>query len=147
MGEGVEFSKRVRHLVLARSGGFCERCGSNQATNLHHRKYRSRGGTGGVENAVLLCGGGNTSGCHGYAHSGHGEAEGWSVSSGDDPVDIPLPSWRFRKLVRFTAAGEVVTAVPYRCWAHLDTPVVPSDCGFCTPEGGLLWSVEAERGR
>ncbi len=66
--------------VKKRSGGMCEGCGKKPATNIHHRKYLSRGGTHDLENLLHLCGAGNTSGCHGKAHNG-GEATGLSVWS------------------------------------------------------------------
>ena len=69
-----------RRLVETRSGGVCESCGDKPASNVHHRKYLKRGGTHDVHNLLHLCGMGNTSGCHGRAHSG-AEDEGLSVWS------------------------------------------------------------------
>ncbi|QPZ39724.1 HNH endonuclease [Paramicrobacterium chengjingii] len=85
---GTVISKRVRAIVLERSGGQCERCFSAGPLELHHRKFRSRGGKHTVENLVALCGWGNHTGCHGLAHTdGDG---GWSVHSWDDPRHIPV---------------------------------------------------------
>ena len=67
--------------VKDRSGGICEGCGTNTATEIHHRKYRSRGGGHEVSNLLHLCGWGNHTGCHGKAH-GAQAPEGWSVPSG-----------------------------------------------------------------
>lgn len=74
--------------VKERSGGVCEGCGVRPATDVHHRRYRSRGGGHEVSNLLHLCGGesglagGNHSGCHGVAHRGAGALVGWSVESG-----------------------------------------------------------------
>lgn len=77
----------VAQRVMRRSRGMCELCGVKQATNLHHRKPRSQGGEHTVENLVALCGMGNTSGCHGLAHT-HTDryVKGWLVKRGDDPA-------------------------------------------------------------
>ena len=94
----------ARRLVEVRSGGICEGCGNRPATDIHHRKYRSRGGTHNLDNLLHLCGGasglpgGNHSGCHGIAHSLKGHDLGWSVHSWDDPGDVPAeyrgrPAW------------------------------------------------------
>lgn len=74
--------KRVERLVRERAGGLCEGCGLNRPTQLHHRRYRSRGGKHTVSNLLALCGSGNHTGCHGLAHTGGGESVGWSVESG-----------------------------------------------------------------
>lgn len=81
---------RTRRLVEVRSDGICEGCGTAPATDIHHRKYRSRGGTHRLENLIHLCGAGNTSGCHGRAHSADGDDTGWSVHSWDDEQHIPV---------------------------------------------------------
>ena len=65
-------------------------------SDVHHRMYKSRGGTHDVWNLLALCGGagglsgGNHSGCHGVAHSAEGHELGWSVHAWGDPLDIPL---------------------------------------------------------
>ena len=97
-----------RAIVATRSGGVCEGCGLRRATDVHHRQYRSRGGTHAVSNLLALCGGagglpgGNHTGCHGVAHSGHkGEALGWAIRSNYDPLLVPkfrtfdATWWRF----------------------------------------------------
>lgn len=80
----------VRRLVDVRSGGVCEGCGKRPGANLHHRKYRSRGGPDTVENALWLCGSGNHTGCHGVAHSQTGHDNGWSVNSWADETHEPV---------------------------------------------------------
>ena len=94
---------KSRRSVLARAGSQCERCGLSSALELHHRLYRSRGGSHDVANLVALCsitvvdgqvtsiGGGGHSGCHGAAHGGrHAEESGWSIRTGGDPLMIPV---------------------------------------------------------
>lgn len=78
-----------RRSVEERSGFVCEGCGERQATELHHRKFRSRGGGNEVANLIHLCGWGNHTGCHGTAHSAEGHELGWSVNSWADPALTP----------------------------------------------------------
>lgn len=83
---------RVRRIVAERSEGLCEGCHKRPATNIHHRKYKSRGGEDTVDNALALCGLGNiqTAGCHGVAHSGEGHELGWSCNTWETPADKPV---------------------------------------------------------
>jgi len=53
---------------------------------IHHRRYKSRGGGHEVSNLIHLCGSGNHTGCHGTAHTGEGETRGWSIESGVAPT-------------------------------------------------------------
>lgn len=82
--------------VQERSSGVCEGCGERNATDMHHRKYRGRGGLTMRDNLIHLCGGesgmkgGNHSGCHGRAHTAIGEQLGWSVLTNNDPAIIPV---------------------------------------------------------
>ena len=76
----------VQDVVRARSGGVCEGCRSAPATEMHHRRYRSRGGEHTPSNLLHLCGAGNHTGCHGIAHSKTGHDRGWSVHSWRDPA-------------------------------------------------------------
>lgn len=69
-------SRKAYNAVAERAGGICETCGCRPAEQMHHRKYRSRGGTDDVHNLLHIC-----HGCHGRAHTGEGEALGWSVPS------------------------------------------------------------------
>lgn len=60
------------------------------ASEVHHRQFRSRGGSHAVSNLLHLCGWGNHTDCHGDAHDGLvGELRGWSVRSGFDPATVP----------------------------------------------------------
>lgn len=82
---------KVRALVEARSEGICEGCREARATEMHHRKFLTRGGKHEVSNLLHLCGWGNHTGCHGIAHSGkRGEELGWAISSGTTPEFSPL---------------------------------------------------------
>lgn len=82
---------KVKRLIEARSGGVCEGCGKRPATEMHHRKYKSRGGKNTAENALHLCGWGNHTGCHGEAHTNPERViDGWSVNSWDDPASKPV---------------------------------------------------------
>src|SRR5688572_5301494 len=96
MTRGKPIPAKNRRIVMDRCGGACESCGIRQATDLHHRKYRSRSGGNEVENLVALCGGegglagGNHSGCHGIAHSAEGHELGLSVHSWRDPATTPV---------------------------------------------------------
>lgn len=83
--------KAVRAVVSERAGGACERCGRTCDVDLHHRKFRSRGGQHTVQNLVGLCGFGNTTGCHGWAHTvKEAQIDGWSVASWDDEATKPV---------------------------------------------------------
>ena len=88
-----------RAAVQERSGGVCEACGRTRAVTIHHRQYRSRGGSHDVHNLIAVCGFGNTSGCHGVAHTGEGETYGWSVPSWARPELWPAWRWDVRSWV------------------------------------------------
>lgn len=100
--------EKVRETVLARAGGRCEGCGKSAPLELHHRRFRSRGGEHTVENIVALCGWGNHTGCHGKAHSTE-PPQGWAVSRwGTDPLHIPFLS--YHGLVFLTRDGRYADA-------------------------------------
>ena len=86
----MTWPKRVADLIRQRSDGVCEGCGQRAATEMHHRRLKSRGGQNAVENGLHLCGWGNHTGCHGTAHSGEGHELGWSVNSWADPKLVPV---------------------------------------------------------
>ena len=80
-------------LVEERSNGMCEaRCG-RRATEIHHRRYLSRGGRHNVANLVHLCGMGNHDNgfCHGVAHRGKQAPPGWSISAWDRRHESEIP--------------------------------------------------------
>lgn len=83
--------RQVRQLVLIRAGNACEVCGIEGALELHHRRYRSRGGQHTAGNLIALCGWGNHTGHHGWAHTDQLAAVwGVSVNSWADPLTVPL---------------------------------------------------------
>lgn len=144
MADTAEFSPAVRRLVLARSGGACEGCGRVVGLELHHRLFRSRGGLGGPENALALCGFGNTGGCHGRAHSGAGPGLGWAVSAGADPAEVPVSLPRFGRVL-LDVEGRVLRADGWPCWAHSAGGAVRG-CSLCRWPGEVLWELEEEKG-
>lgn len=96
----------IRKAVLLRADGQCERCGAWSRLELHHRLFRSRAGQHTVSNIVALCGWGNHTGCHGWAHTegilatGHG----YQIPSGGNPDELPIrvgDSWFFLKDKKF----------------------------------------------
>jgi len=87
-----KYEKEARRLVRERSGGICEICGAQQATNFQHRKARAHAGIWSASNGLDVCGMGNAFGCHGYIHQNPDAAceNGWSVKSWDDETTIPV---------------------------------------------------------
>ena len=77
--------------VAERSQGMCERCLVAPATELHHRRYLSRGGHHNLANLIHLCGFGNTGGCHGEAHSGIGAEVGTAISRHAQQHESEIP--------------------------------------------------------
>lgn len=77
--------------VQERSGGLCERCLVMPATEIHHRRYLSRGGKHNVANLIHLCGNGNADGCHGEAHTGIGAEVGTSISRYNPHPESAVP--------------------------------------------------------
>jgi hypothetical protein len=47
--------REARRLLYERSNGVCEACGQARATDAHHRKNRSQGGTWDLTNLLHLC--------------------------------------------------------------------------------------------
>ena len=84
-----QIPSKNRRIVEQRSGGVCESCGDNPASDVHHRQYRSRGGSHDVHNLIHLCGWGNHTGCHGRAHT-DGEREGLSIRRGFRSILQPV---------------------------------------------------------
>lgn len=84
--------QKVRDIVAERSQGVCEGCSAAPAVEMHHRRFKSRGGKDTPSNLLHLCGWGNHTGCHGVAHSGNrGTNLGWAVPSGwVEPGDVPF---------------------------------------------------------
>lgn len=86
--------KDARRLVRQRSGGICEVCGVQRATNFQHRKNRSQGGRWLAANGLDVCGSGTT-GCHGFIHANPAKSyeAGWSVKSTGNEVTVPVKTW------------------------------------------------------
>ncbi len=68
----------------------CERCGSTQGLQVHHRKLRKQGGTNDRANLIMLC-----MACHNYTHAN----PAWSRETGllisayaDNPTERWVPS-------------------------------------------------------
>lgn len=145
---GSDFSPLALRIMRARSGGACEGCGrAGVRLEAHHRQFRSRGGLGGAANGMCLCGFGNTSGCHGAAHSAD-PPRGWAIESGSSPEHVPVLAARFSAgPVVFTDSGLVLAASGIACWTHLRASVdgVPG-CSDCRPAGRVLWEFEEEKG-
>jgi hypothetical protein len=84
--------KAAAATVVARSGGFCERC-NGQAEQLHHRMPRGRGGDRNPaihhpSNLVHLC-----QPCHAWIEANRARAteQGWLIRRGvSTPVAIPV---------------------------------------------------------
>jgi hypothetical protein len=76
----------------------CVRCGryfpEGRGLDAHHRKLRSQGDMGTLDNGVSLCGSGTT-GCHGWVHAHPAAAYrlGLLVHSWDDPAQVPVRRW------------------------------------------------------
>lgn len=100
----------VRNTVLDRANGLCEGCGAATNLELHHRKFRSRGGQHSASNIIALCGWGNHTGCHGKAHSAN-PPEGWAVHSWDHPAIEPVALHRGRVLLHDDGTEEIGLAV------------------------------------
>lgn len=94
--------RAVADLVHERAQGHCERCGKFTPLELHHRLYRSRGGAHTAGNLIAVCGWGNHTGCHGFAHAGaRAEQDGislrsWVKSPQLVPVKMAAPGGLFR---------------------------------------------------
>jgi hypothetical protein len=104
MSDDTGITAAMRTALHNRSMGRCEWCGrTDRHLEAHHRLFRSRGygGTGHKHdgsNLVMLCGWGNTLGCHGRAHgAAEGDTEaalraGITLRSGEDPARVPIRS-------------------------------------------------------
>lgn len=95
MGTGNELDGR--RSVRERSSGICEICGAARATEVHHRKNRSQGGTWRPANLLHVC-----RVCHQWVteHPTAAVAAGFSVRAADDPTDAEI-HYRGQGWVRF----------------------------------------------
>jgi hypothetical protein len=108
-------SSETRALCWARDQGRCQRCGA-AGTNLQHREGRGMGGrskaeaerTNGPAWLVLVCGQGNTSGCHQAIDLDRetAEREGYVIRRNGPEVDAAtVPVRTYRGWRRLTADG------------------------------------------
>lgn len=76
-----------RKVTSTRSGGICEIDGHNPASECHHRKNRSQGGSWLPPNLLDLC-----HDCHHRAtvNPALARERGWSVLSTQDPAEVPV---------------------------------------------------------
>lgn len=97
---------QCRSLVLARSGGRCERCGGI-GRSYHHRKKRGQGGEWDPTNIVRLCGTGTT-GCHGWVeeHPNEAQTQGFHVRPWERPDEVPV-KWQRSKWYLLLPDGEM----------------------------------------
>lgn len=124
MTDDTGITRTTRLALHNRSMGRCEWCGrADRHLEAHHRLYRSRGYGGltskhDASNLLMLCGFGNTLGCHGRAHgAAEGDLEsahraGVTLQSGQDPATIPIRSILFGIPVWLLPNGDVVLDDP-----------------------------------
>lgn len=96
----------ITEALLARCGGYCERCGfgvHSYAAHRHHRRLRSQGGKDTMDNLVYLC-----PSCHQWVHQypKDATAEGFIVPSWADPEDTPVYINRLRMNVWLLPEGK-----------------------------------------
>jgi hypothetical protein len=78
--------RKAREILRGRSGSVCEMCGRRPATDAHHRKNRSQGGTWTPENLLHLC---HEDHMHVTVNPALARSRGWSVSAYRDPALEP----------------------------------------------------------
>lgn len=87
-GRAVTAYDKLRRSLYDREDGLCQRC-TREASDVHHRKLRSRGGGDDDVNCVLLC-----AECHTWCHRNPAVATetGWMVPGMVDPATVtPVP--------------------------------------------------------
>lgn len=77
----------TRDHVQGRSMGWCEWCGKEHGTDMHHRRNRSQGGEWHPANIVHLC-----RDCHRWVTNNPKDAEavGLTLTHGQDLYDTPI---------------------------------------------------------
>lgn len=90
--KALQIPQGVRDALAARSGGVCERCGRERATQAHHRRPRAMGGSrdGHTNTLANLLHLGDS--CHEWVESYRAEAtrNGWLVRQGYNPETYPV---------------------------------------------------------
>lgn len=79
--------RQARKLLAARSGGLCEVCRREPATDAHHRQNRSQGGRWEITNLLRLC---HEHHMHVTVNPAVAVERGWSVRSTADPAATPV---------------------------------------------------------
>ncbi|HEU4540391.1 MAG TPA: hypothetical protein VFR23_04630 [Jiangellaceae bacterium] len=113
----------VRDLVLQRDSWRCVCCGlplngeRGWGWSIHHRRGRDgRPDAHQPQNLISVCGGDNTSGCHGLIHGRRSESEpaGWWLSrvAGVNPLTVPVLVDHGSRFVYLTADGEYSDELP-----------------------------------
>lgn len=98
-------SAKVRALVIERDEGRCVRCGVHCVDgqySLQHRRARGMGGskapdTNAPQNLIVACGSATSpDGCHYRMESrpSYAAEHGWRVGQWENPLDVPVTSWR-----------------------------------------------------
>jgi 5-methylcytosine-specific restriction protein A len=88
------FSAAVRTTIRQRADGYCERCGLQRGTEIHHRRPRGMGGTNRPETNAPSSGGLLCGDCHRWAESHRAAAmnHGWLVPANTtNPQTSPSP--------------------------------------------------------
>lgn len=92
-------SGEVVEAVVERDRYSCVRCGYGIGPNergrrwsLHHRLRRSQGVEHTVQNLIVLCGGSEAPGCHGWVHGNPDEARaaGWLLRGRMEPLAVAV---------------------------------------------------------
>lgn len=84
--------KKARAILYARSGYVCEMCARARATEAHHRKNRSQGGTWSPANLLHVC---HSCHVHVTTHPAAAREQGWAVRRDQEPAEVPV--WIARK--------------------------------------------------
>lgn len=114
MARSTGFSAKVRDLIIARAGGYCERCGQRAVDpQVHHRRPRGMGGTRRADTneppaGLFLC-----AACHIYVESHRRESleKGWLVRQAKSPADTPV-LYHMTYWARLTPDGAVARIAP-----------------------------------
>lgn len=107
-GSASRQERNARRVVYARSEGACEICGE-PASEWHHRKNRSQGGTWTASNGLHLC-----SRCHRYVteHPAVSYPCGWAVRRAGKPADMPVLTRRHGWVLLNDEGGWTATDAP-----------------------------------
>lgn len=88
------FSPQVRAIITERSDRYCEVCGKERGTQIHHRRPRGRGGSRRVStnqpsNGLHVC-----NRCHDVIEGRRPEVRaydfGWLVHQTEEPREVPV---------------------------------------------------------